>query len=239
MNIRGKKEVINEDCSSCEIAGGALCIAHDTLEKLQLTKDVIHFKKGDFLFQRDQKSIGFFFLKKGIVRCYRSLPNGKEQTFHLKAKGDWVGFRDTIANTAYNHSSVCVDDVEACFIPKELLEEMIQKDPNFQSLIFQQMAKEWRESENHVLSLGTKQVHSKLAELLITLHRSSSSSDFIELKITREVLASIIGTKTETLVRALSDLKARNWISVDKNRILIKDLDSLKHLSELDLEPAT
>jgi CRP/FNR family transcriptional regulator len=98
------------------------------------------------------------------------------------------------------------------------------------------MAKEWRESESQVVSLGTKQVHSKLAELLITLKDAAGGSDEIEIKMTREVLASIIGTTTETLVRALTDFKNRNIVHVEKHKVTFQDMAALYSLSEMELD---
>jgi CRP/FNR family transcriptional regulator len=96
------------------------------------------------------------------------------------------------------------------------------------------MAKSWRDSENQIYSLGTKQIHSKLAEFLITFHKSNDCSTEVTLSVTREIIASIIGTTTESVIRSLSDFKARDWIDIDKNKIIFKNIDALQSIAEIN-----
>jgi CRP/FNR family transcriptional regulator len=236
-----KTQPKNPSCDICNIRNHSILnnATVETLHKINEEKRYGRYVKADFLFQAGEKANGFYFIRKGIVRVFKHSTTGKEQTFHIRGPGDWVGFRDSLAGDNYFHSSECLEDVEACFITKELTELLIRDDANFQAEVFRQMAKEWRESENQVVSLGTKQVHSKLAELLITLKKAAGDSNEVELKMTREILASIIGTKTETLVRALTDFKNRDIVQVDKSKIIINDLNALYSLSELEPESAT
>ncbi len=223
------------DCFDCDYRNHnvLICAAHETIDRINREKGYQEFKKGEYLYRSGDPSTGFFFIKTGSVRTFTHLPSGKEQTFSLRTAGDWIGFRDCISDNAFNHDSIAVEDTQACFITHDLIENLVQSDPSFQKEVFRQMAKEWRESEEQVLSLGTKQVHEKLAEILIVLDNAQGARNQVELKITRDVLASFIGTKTETLVRALSDLKARDFISVEKNRIDILNREALYSLSKI------
>ncbi|HNO23766.1 MAG TPA: helix-turn-helix domain-containing protein [Leptospiraceae bacterium] len=54
--------------------------------------------------------------------------------------------------------------------------------------------------------------------------------------ITREVMASIIGTTTESVIRALSDFKARGWIQLDKSKVIFLNLSALKGMSQIENE---
>ncbi|MCC5815765.1 MAG: Crp/Fnr family transcriptional regulator [Leptospira sp.] len=236
-----KSKVIKEskmespDCGLCPTRNHSILQSanSETLEKINNGKNFGIYAKNSLIFKTGDPATGFYFLKKGLVRSFKQSA-GKEQTFHIRGPGDWIGFRDALAGDVYFHSTECLEDVEACFIDKILAQHLIHDDVNFQTEVFRQMAKEWRESETQVVSLGTKQVHSKLAELLLTLKKGSGGSSELELKITREVLASIIGTKTETLVRALTDFKNRDIVRVDKNRIIINNTDALLTLSEIE-----
>lgn len=223
------------NCQTCNIRthGVLLNASPETMLKINEGKHFGKFSRGSHIFRAGDEAIGFYFIRSGLVRNYKS-NGGREQTFNVRGPSDWVGFRDTLIGDVYYHSSICLEDVEACFILRDIAEVLLREDPNFQTEVFRQMAKEWRESETQVVSLGTKQVHSKLAELLITLKIAAGDANEIELKMTREVLASIIGTTTETLVRALSDFKNRDIVHVEKNRVEFLDMKSLYSLSEMD-----
>ncbi len=225
------------NCNLCGIRNHAILRSADeeTLDKINKGKYYNRFPKAGYVFRSGDKAEGFYFIRSGLVRNFRQSPGGKEQTFSIRGPGEWLGFRDALLGDMYYHSAECLEEVEACFIHKSLAQGLIREDVNFQTEVFKQMAREWRETESQVMSLGTKQVHSKLAELLLTLKKGSGDKSELELKIKREVLASIIGTKTETLVRALSDFKNRDIVRVDRNKIIINDTEALVSLSELEI----
>ena len=113
---------------------------------------------------------------------------------------------------------------------------LIKADDQFQIEIVKYLAEEWKGIENHVHSMGTKQVHSRLAELLILFHVASGTDEEVSINVTREVMASCIGTTKETIIRSLTDFKDRNWIRIEKNKIEILNKKALSRLAEDILE---
>ncbi len=222
-------------CANClsKEHGVFKCVGEATLDEVSSDKSFLQFKKKDIIFKESEKMSGFYCIQSGLVRTFKTSGSGKEQTFQIAGKGKWLGFRDIISGEESNHSSVCLEDVEVCFIPKETITKLIKSDEKFQIEVMKYLAEEWKEMENHVHSMGTKQIHSRLAELLITFHGASGSDDTeLNINVTREVMATCIGTTTETLIRALADFKDRNWIKIEKNKIELLNLKALYNLSE-------
>lgn len=222
-------------CASClsKEHGVFKCASSTGLDKISAEKSFINFKKKDIIFKEHERMNGFYCIQSGLVRTYKTSISGKEQTFQIAGRGKWLGFRDLITGEESNHSSVCLEDVEVCFIPKETITDLIKSDADFQIEVMKYLADEWKEMENHVHSMGTKQIHSRLAELLITFHGASGATDNeVNINVTREVMATCIGTTTETLIRALADFKDRNWIRVEKNKIELINLKALYNISE-------
>jgi CRP/FNR family transcriptional regulator len=203
------------------------------LDKISSEKEGMAIKKGTILFKAGDPADTFYCIKSGLVRTYRLSGQGKEQTFRIKTTGDWVGCRDVILSDIYYYAAVCMNDVQACAFPKSVINEL-NNDPVFQHELLVQMAKFWRDSENQIYSLGTKQIHSKLAEFLITFYKSNNCEEEVTLSVTREIIASIIGTTTESVIRSLSDFKAREWIDIDKNKILFKNVSALQSIAEIN-----
>ena len=223
------------NCSSCSSKeyGVFKCASPTALDKIYGDKSHLQFKKKDIIFKEHEKMNGFYCIQTGVVRTYKTSASGKEQTFQIAGRCKWLGFRDLISGEESNHSSICLEDVEVCFIPKETITHLIKSDADFQIEVMKYLADEWKDMENHVHSMGTKQIHSRLAELLITFHGASGGTENeLNINVTREVMATCIGTTTETLIRALADFKDRNWIRVEKNKIELINLKALYNISE-------
>lgn len=222
-------------CANClsKEHGVFKCVGNETLNEVSNHKTFFQYKKKDVIFKENEKMKGFYCIQSGLVRTYKTSASGKEQTFQIAGKGKWLGFRDIISGEESNHSSICLEDVDVCFIPKETITHLIKSDEQFQIEVMKYLAEEWKEMENHVHSMGTKQIHSRLAELLITFHGAAGNKDpELNINVTREVMATCIGTTTETLIRALADFKDRNWIKIEKNKIELLNLKALYNLSE-------
>ena len=228
----GKMEL---NCINCQSRDRSLfhCMDDSFLDKISSEKEGMAMKKGTILFKAGDPANTFYCIKSGLVRSYRLSGQGKEQTFRIKTTGDWVGCRDVILSDIYYYAAVCMNDVQACAFPKSVINEL-NTDPKFQHELLVQMAKFWRDSETQIYSLGTKQIHSKLAEFLITFYKSNNCQEEVTLTVTREIIASIIGTTTESVIRSLSDFKAREWIDIDKNKILFKNVNAIQSIAEIN-----
>lgn len=223
-------------CASCASReyGVFKCVGSQTLTEVSQEKISLIFQKKDIIFRENENVTGFYCMETGIVRTYKTSKVGKIQTFQIVSKGKWLGFRDALSGLKYNHSAVCVEDVRACYISRETIVRLIKVDPEFQFEVLKYLAEEWKDIENHAHSLGTKQIHSRLAELLITFYNASDKDTDLTIHITRDVMATCIGTTKESLIRALADFKDRNWIKLEKNKIELLNLKLLYNLAEIE-----
>ncbi len=92
------------------------------------------------------------------------------------------------------------------------------------------------EAEDKMTSIAQKNVRERLAETLLELRQIFSYGDKLKeethpIALTREDLANIIGTATETVIRLLSEFKEARLIEVDGRKIILKDISSLKRIS--------
>jgi CRP-like cAMP-binding protein len=74
-------------------------------------------------------------------------------------------------------------------------------------------------------------VRERTAEALIDLQENHSEPDSDEIRISREDLASIVGTATESLIRTLSEFKTDGLIEIDGRKVKIINKVSLKKLA--------
>ncbi|MDX1958503.1 MAG: Crp/Fnr family transcriptional regulator [Leptospiraceae bacterium] len=221
-----------KDCKTCSSRQNSIfkCVNSSSIELINGEKSFYHFKKKESLFHEEEAAKGFYCIKSGLVRTYKISPNGKEQTFQIEGKGKWVGFRDMISSEVFNHEAVCLEDTEVCFIRKDLVNRLIRTDERFQIEVLKYLASEWKETENHMYSLATKQAYARLAELILTFQKASGDLQEFTLQVTREVMATCIGITTEALIRTLSEFKQKGWLELEKGKIHILNQEAIEDL---------
>ena len=93
------------------------------------------------------------------------------------------------------------------------------------------------EAEDKITSIAQKNVRERFAETLLELlsvfsYGEKAKEEFHPISLSREDLANIIGTATETVIRLISDFKEEGLIKVKGRKIFLKDIQGLKRISK-------
>ena len=172
-------------------------------------------KKGETIFEEGDTINGVFCVKDGICKLSKLSANGKDQIVKLVVKGDLMGQRSLIGDESANLSAVALNDMEICFIPKEEIVKDLQKNANFSMSMLEQFANDLKVSDNIIVNMAQKSVKQRLAEVLLYLHDSFGvdNDGLLNLILSREDFANIVGTATESAIRVLSEFKKLGYIS--------------------------
>ncbi len=170
---------------------------------------------------------GIFCISKGNIKIFKNDENGQEAIVRIATSGDVVGHRSLFSEEHYSATATALEDSEICFIDKKYILQLIEKNPNIALNLIQKLSKDLGKSENKIASFSSKNVREKFAEFLIVMGKThgvlQNGKKKISLKLTREEMASIVGTATETLIRILSDFKKEGLIELDGKYIILEN----------------
>ena len=126
-------------------------------------------------------------------------------------------------------------EVEATFLPADIFLHLLEVDPKLSFVMLQKIAFELGESSNTVTFLAQKTVRERLAEILLLLEQKlgTDPEGFIKISLTREEIANIIGTATESAIRLISEFKQDGLIEVEGRNIKIVHHEKLRKLGHV------
>ena len=127
-----------------------------------------------------------------------------------------------ISNEPANLSAIAIEDMEVCFIPKEEIVRDLKSNTNFTMSILKEMAVSLKEADNVIVDMAQKTVKQRLAETLLHLNKTYGSENLekpLDIQLSREDIASIIGTATESAIRLLSSFKKEKYIHLKGKEI--------------------
>ena len=191
-------------------------------------------KKGDAIFEEGENVNGIYCIKEGVCKLTKLSANGKDHIVKLVTKGELLGQRSMISDEPVNLSAIALEDMQVCFIPKTEVMGYFDKNNQFSLSVMKSICGDLKDADDHLVNLAQKTVKERLAETLLYLHDTFGKKEDNSLKVvlSRDELASMIGTATESCIRLLSDFNKLGLIELNGKKIVLKDINALKKLAD-------
>lgn len=223
-------------CEQCIVRefSSLKALTKDELVKLSDCKTSHIIKKGEVIFEEGENVNGIYCIKDGVCKLTKLSANGKDHIVKLVTKGELLGQRSMISDEPVNLSAVALEDMQVCFIPKSEVMGYFDRNNQFSMNVMKSICGDLKEADDHMVNLAQKTVKERLAETLLYLNDTFGKNEDNSLKVqlSRDELASIIGTATESCIRLLSDFKKLGLIELTGKKIVLKDINALKKLAE-------
>lgn len=200
-------------------------------------KKTVFFNKGEALFEEGSNVDGIYFIENGTAKLYKLGFNRKEQILRFIKEGDIIGYRALLIDETYQATAEAMSDLQAIFIPSDVFLHLLEVDSQLSYTMLQKISFELGESSNTVTFLAQKTVRERLAEVLLLLEQKlgTDPEGFIKISLTREEIANLIGTATESAIRLISEFKQDDYIAVEGRNIKILNHEKLKKLGHVVL----
>lgn len=193
------------------------------------------FSRGEVIFHEGNRINGIYCVSKGKIKLFQIGNEGKEQIIRFAKDGDIIGYRSLLSEEPLSASAAAIEDSSVCFIPKSQLLKLIANNPNFNFKMLKLLSHELGEAARIITELAQKPVRERLAETLLILKDTFDIDDnqVIQVKLSREEIANIVGTATESVIRLLSDFKKENLIEVEGRNIRIVNIPALTRVANV------
>ncbi|HEY3406291.1 MAG TPA: response regulator [Ohtaekwangia sp.] len=189
------------------------------LKDLCKDKKVKSYKKKSDVFAEGDSPLHVFFIKSGSVKVFKPHPDGKELITNIYNENDFFGYESILEGTPYQESAVALQDAELIAIPKQDFITLLQGHPDVSRGFIALLCKKVSEKENQLLNLAYNSVRQRTAEALLKVIQLKDSKDNIQ--ISRDDLAKMVGTASESVIRVLSDFKDEKLIEIEGGKIRI------------------
>jgi CRP-like cAMP-binding protein len=201
----------------------------DEREKVTFNKSTEQFKRGSIIYREGSRINGCYCIQQGIVKVFKTGIDGKEQIIRFARAGDIIGFRSVLSNELACTTAEVLEDASLCYIPGDTLIYLVKHNGNFSMELMQLTCKELGEANAYITDIAQKTVRERLAEILIHLKNDFGldESNILQISLTREELANIVGTATESVIRLLSEFKQDHLIELNGRKIRILDESGL------------
>lgn len=209
------------------------------MEELQIIDEMSEMKplkKGSLIFSPGKPIEALFLLKKGQVRLYKINQSGKQFTVDILVDGNIFGETSTLSLTDDDTYAEAMTDTYLCMISKSEFETFIEKNPKIAIKLINILSTRLKELYSLSEKIALGDVRYRIIYLLLKLSEKTGKRknewQTIEMKITHQDVANMVGSTRETTSAIMSQLKKEGYIKktlrlavhVDRVNEIVNDL---------------
>lgn len=190
------------------------------------------FEKGKLLFEEGAPAEGLHFITSGRVKVWMNAGPEREQIVQVATVNDCPGYEYLLNDTPYSITCSALENTRTSFLPRQVFSELMETNQLIADLFFSMLCNDVIAREKRMAGMAYKPVRGRLADALISL--AGKYDDYSGgISLTRNELASYIGSVRETTCRILSEFKKEQVIRTEGDNILINNRQKLLEICNL------
>ena len=223
-----QKDFENAAAQQLSINGGDI----KAMQHLVENSSVNIYKKKRLIYDEGNHPVKLFYIQKGKVKTFKTNDEGKELTVGLFGNGDFVGYTAILEGTVYKETAEVMEDTTLTIIDKEAFEKLLRFNKEVAQQFIRLLAQSVTDREEQLVGIAYNSLRKGVAGALVLLQKKYTKDEEgkFSMYISREDLAQIAGTATESIIRTLSDFKSEKLIDIKEGAIIILDEKRLASL---------
>lgn len=187
------------------------------------------FARGDIILLEGDRGGALHFVRAGIVKVFKTSPEGKEQVLRLIGPGHTFNDVPALDGGPNPASAAALEPTVVYATGGAELRRLIAERPGVAQATVRALATALRHLVSVVEDLSFRHVTARVAKLLVEQDRAAAAGQPVH-RLTQQEMAAIAGTAREMVGRALKELEAAGAISVQHGRITVLRRDRLEML---------
>jgi CRP-like cAMP-binding protein/CheY-like chemotaxis protein len=192
----------------------------------------IAYKKKQVLFSEGEIPTCLYYINYGKVKIFKTDQTGNEYITHISRDGEYIGYSNLLEGSAYSTTAEAIEDAQICTIRKQDFLFLLHHNHDIANQFIKMLSSDLIQQETRLLSLAYHSVRKRVAEALLLFQSKYHPEGILsmEMVISREDLANLVGASKETVIRVLSDFKDEQLVKTTKNSITILNFNKLMRM---------
>jgi CRP/FNR family transcriptional regulator len=220
------------DCKHCKDRIEVFkVLEEEDLIKIEKIRFDVLFHAGEIIFKQGAPFTHTICILEGLVKVYLEAGDKKRFVLTIIGPGEMIGSPGMFIDDLHHFSVAAIDDSIACFVQRQIIEEIIGTNNRFAIELLKRAHKRDLRNFQRFLSLTRKQAPGRLAETLLFLYQEIYKTNPFKITISRQDLADMSATTKENTIRTLKVFKEEGLISMTGNLVAILNERLLQSVS--------
>ena len=224
------------DCNSCEARCGSewSCLSERDLQSLNSTRKAKAYTPGQVIYRQGDDFDGVYCLQSGLIGIRRMDEHGNSALLRLVNPGETIGYKSFLRKLPHDNTAETLMPSRVCFVDRQTVGFLLRSSPALGLRFLDHSLRDLASAEHRYMESVTAKARTRLLHLLLVLYerfgsRTEDGGYKIELPITRQDLAGLIGTAPETMSRTIQRLQTEGLAEFDGRVVRISSIDAVLH----------
>jgi CRP/FNR family transcriptional regulator len=202
---------------------------------LRAIATVHHYNKGDFVFHSGAPGNNVYFLRSGKIKIHQLSPVGREVILWFCFAGEIFGLAEVARGGGRAVNAQACEASEVLAVSQDKFTEFLDHHPQVAKLSMQVLSARLRVLGEMFVNLVADDVNTRIGKLILRLSARYGTrvgkEVFLNIPLTHQEIADMVGTSRQTVTSTLSALKRQGVLSIDNHRIHIESEELLNELA--------
>jgi CRP/FNR family transcriptional regulator, polysaccharide utilization system transcription regulator len=208
-------------------------LTSEQIQKLNKCSLIVNHSVNEQIFKQNRPGSYLMYVQSGLVKSFRELKPDKSLILKISGPGDYIGLLSVLGENLYQYSSTALEETKIIYIELPVVREIISENGKYATHFIQCLIKESLDLIRKIENQSQKQVHGRIAEILLFFSREIYKSDDFNLPISRQDLADLAISTKESVSRTLTEFKNDKIIEIDDKSVVIKSLELLEIINRI------
>lgn len=223
------------NCNSCDVCNLKSPffrnLSEEQIKILNENRYEITFREGENIIKQGTASSHMVMLTSGMAKMYIEGIDNRNLILELVKPWVLIGGPGIYIDNRYHYSVTALENCTACFIETANLKKVVRQNPDFAEIMLSHCSFNGSKNFERLVSIVQKQMHGRIADVLLYLMKDVYASGSFELNISRQDIGDLSGLSKDSAIRILKELENEGVIQIDGRKISILKEDMLKMIS--------
>lgn len=182
-------------------------------------------KKKQVLFHESDPCDVIYFITEGRIKVYKTTKDGREQIVNLLSEGDMFPLVGLYGGDVYPATAEVVESGQIYSMNVSLFVKFLEENPTLSVKLLKELERKIKELQRRLTDVLSKDISEKIYNMLCSLAKTKGTPTedgyVLEIELTHQEIADMVGTTRETASRTLSQLKKDEKIKMNQQRIIV------------------
>jgi CRP/FNR family transcriptional regulator, polysaccharide utilization system transcription regulator len=225
----------SSNCRSCDVCNKKSSLfqslSEEEIKILNENRYEVSFKEGENIVKQGTASTHLVMLTTGMAKMYIEGVDNRYLILELVKPWKLIGGPGIYVDNRYHYSVTAIENSTACFIETANLKKVVRQNPDFAEAMISHCSFNGSKNFERLVNIVQKQMHGRIADVLLYLHREVYESHKFELSISRQDIGDLSGLSKDSAIRILKELEHEGIISIDGRKVDILKEEMLQMIS--------